>query len=348
MSSEPVFSATAMERFELILGGHVFFETLFSAVDLDLFTILSRNPGASLIVLAEMAGVECKPMRILLLGCTALDLIEKRDEGYYNSSLAETFLSRDSSGNVIAAVEFAHHVVYRPMFHLCEAIRANRNVGLTELPGEGETIYKRLSHRPDLERILHDGLQSTTSKNVEQLLGAFDFARVHHVLDVGGGNGTALCSLAGRHRHLRGTICETPTVCALAHERICAAGLSNRIDIYAGDSFLDPLPTGADCILLMHFMTIWSEAANLSVLRKSYDALPAGGYVVVFDGVQSPDQTGPLRAARWSPYFLVLSSGQGMFYTAEEYANWMAQAGFVDIKHVQTSIDHAVVVGRRS
>ena len=346
MSQDTMPTPAQLEQLELILGGHVFFQTLRSAVNLDVFTLLARSPGASLPRLAELAGVERKPMRILLLGCVALGLIEKR-EGYYNSAIAERLLNRDSPRNVAATVEFAHHLVYRPMFHMADAIRENRNVGLSEFPGAGNTLYERLSQSSELERIFQDGLQSTTAITIEQLLNHFDFTHVRHVLDVGGGNGTALCSLAARYPQLHGTVFETPTVCELARERIAAMGMLDRVGVHPGNSFTDPFPAGPDCILFMHYMTIWSEQANLDLLRKSHAALPSGGSVVVFDGVQSNDETGPLRAARWSPYFLVLSTGEGMFYTADEYASWMREAGFVDVEQVPTPMDHAVVVGRR-
>jgi SAM-dependent methyltransferase len=347
MSDDPKVLAEETERLELILGGHVFFQTLRSAAALDLFTLLARNPGASLESLCELVAVEQQPMRILLLGCTALRLIEKRGEGYYNRAVSTALLSRDSDRNIIPAVEFAHQLVYRPMFHMYDAMRANRNIGLTEFSGPGDTLYERLSHEPELERVFHEGLQSTSAINVEQLLDHFDFSGVRHVLDVGGGNGTALCAVATRHPALRGTILETASVCNLAQKQIAAMGMVGRIRTKAADSFSDPFPTGADCILFMHFLTIWSPQSNVELLRKSYAVLPPGGSVVIFDGAQSNDRTGPLRAARWCPYFLVLSSGEGMFYTGDEYAQWTREAGFVEVQQVFTSTDHVVVSGQR-
>ncbi|MDP9051183.1 MAG: acetylserotonin O-methyltransferase [Acidobacteriota bacterium] len=336
-----------MERLEMVLGGHVFFQTLRSAVEFDLFTLLARNPGASMTELAGRVGIEHQSMRILLLGCTALGLVERRGDGYHNSETAQLLLSRDSTRNITAAVEFAHKLVYRPMFHLYEALRTGRNIGLDEFPGNGKTFYERLSNSPELERLFQAGLQSTSATSVQQLSSCFDFGRVRHVLDVGGGNGTALCSLLHNHPHLKGTVFETPTVCALAREQIAQVGMSDRIGTFSGNSFTDPFPEGADCILFMHFMTIWSERSNRELFRKSYEALPVGGLAIVFDGVQSNDQTGPLRAARWSPYFLVLSSGEGMFYTGDEYAHWMREAGFVDVNQIPTPMSHAVIVGQR-
>jgi hypothetical protein len=340
-------SDVTADRLELILGGHVFFQTLRAAIDVDVFTLLARTPGLSLEGLARAAAVAEMPMRILLLGCTALGLIERRAGDYYNSSLGEKLFSRDSSDNIIPTVEFQHRLVYRPMFHLAEAVRENRNVGLAEFPGEGNTLYERLALQPDLQRVFHKSLETTTRSNVEQLLANVDFSTTRHVVDIGGGNGTALCALANRYPGLRATLVESASVCDLAREHIATAGLTERLSVYSCDCFLDPFPEGADCFLFMHFLTIWSGEQNLFVLRKAFEAMPSGGTVVVFDGAQSNDQCGPLRAARWSPYFLALSSGHGMFYTSAEYAGWIQQAGFTNLKQVLTAPDHTLITARK-
>jgi methyltransferase len=335
------------DRLELIIGGHIFFQTVRSAVELDVFTALSVNSGLTLLQIAEFANVETKPMRVLLLGCTALRLLRKQGDSYFNTPAAESLLNRNSPNNIIATIDFAHHLVYRPMFHMADAIRENKNCGLAEFPGEGKTLYEKLQQMPELERVFQDGLRSSSAANVSQLLSNFDFGSVGSVLDVGGGKGTALCVLAEKYPHIAGTVFESPTVCALATEYIAEHGLSDRIAAHAGNAFVDPFPVGADCVLFMHFMTIWSEQSNMEFLKKAYDSLSPGGSVIIFDGMQSNDQTGPLRAARWSPYFMVLSSGEGMFYTPAEYESWMVQTGFVDVRSIQTAPDHVVVIGHR-
>ena len=335
------------EQLELILGGHVFFQTLRTAVELDLFTAISRTPGISLSALGLELGVEAYPLRIVLLGCLALRLIERRGDGLHNSSVANEYLNRDSAENIIPAVEFAHKVVYRGMYHMAESVKQNKNLGLCEFPGTEGTLYERLSHDPALEELLHEGLQSTTRANVNLLMQHFDFCRVHNILDVGGGNGTAINAIAKRYSHLRGTILESQSVSALARQYIANEGMSERIDIRPGSGFTDPFPKTADCILFMHFMTIWSEKKNRDLLAKCYDALPRGGFVLIYDGAQRNDYTGPIRAARWSPYFLVLSSGEGMFYSMDEYAGWVEKAGFVEIQQITVSLDHILVVGRK-
>jgi hypothetical protein len=335
------------EVLELLLGGPVFFQTLRSAVDLDIFTILMRNPGRTLEQLAGLAEVQVKPMRILLLGCTALGLVELDGNLFYNSRIAATLFTKDSDENILSTIDLWHHLLYKPMFHMAESVRQNRNCGLIEIPGQGETVYERLGQNPHLEKIFQAGLQSTSSANVSQLATNFDFSQIRHVLDLGGGKGTALCALARMYPNLAGTVFESPTVSQLAAQYIQAAGLSERLGVHAGNAHTDPLPTGGDCILIMHFLTIWSEESNIALLKKCFEALPSSGQLILFDGMQSNERNGPLRAARFSPYFLVLSSGHGMFYTPKEYANWLEQAGFIDVITIQTAPDHLIVHGRR-
>src|SRR5688572_15714969 len=65
------------EKLSLIVGGHIFFQTLSAAVQLDLFDVLSRKPRQTRAQIAKALGIEEKPARILLLGCTSLGLTKK-------------------------------------------------------------------------------------------------------------------------------------------------------------------------------------------------------------------------------------------------------------------------------
>jgi hypothetical protein len=81
------------------------------------------------------------------------------------------------------------------------------------------------------------------------------------------------------------------------------------------------------------------------LLRKAYDALAPGGSVIVFNMMQSDDETGPLTAAMGSPYFLTLATGQGMLYTWREYQTWMRDAGFAAVRTQKLPRDHGAIIG---
>jgi len=335
------------ERFYLVFGGHIFFQTLRSAVKLDLFSLLAKHGRLTRAQIAEHLGIEEQPARILLLGCTAVGFLRKRGLYYSNSRLTQELLVKGRRGNITSYVELEHQLMYKAMPWMYEAIRENRNVGLKEFKGDEPTIYQRLAHYPELQQIFQDAMHEL-SVHANQALARFvDFSTVRHVVDVGGGDGTNLIQLLREWPHLRGTVFDWPSVCEIARKNIEASGLADRLNTHPGDCFNDPFPEGVDCLLFAHFLTIWSRERDSQLLRKAYDALPSGGKAIIVNMMQHDDESGPLSAAVGSPYFLTLATGEGMLYTWAEYEGWMKKAGFRRVERERLPRDHGAIVGTK-
>src|SRR5438874_5168691 len=89
------------ERMYLILGGHIFFQTLSAAVELDLFSLLAKHKSMTREEIAQTLKCADQPTRILLLGCTALGLLSKRGASYSNTLLSQRLLVRSARKNII-------------------------------------------------------------------------------------------------------------------------------------------------------------------------------------------------------------------------------------------------------
>jgi cyclopropane fatty-acyl-phospholipid synthase-like methyltransferase len=233
------------------------------------------------------------------------------------------------------------------MYSFYQALKANKNVGLEDLEGNEPTLYERLAHVPQLEKVFQDAMQAISVQANGMLLHFVDFSDVCHVVDVGGGDGTNAIALARRYPHLHATVFDSPSVCQIAQNNVQRAGLDHQVATFSGDCFEDPFPANADCFLFSHFATIWSEERNRHLLRKTFQALPSGGKVVVFNMMQHDDETGPLSAAMGSPYFLTLATGEGMLYTWSEYQRWMKEAGFSEVQTRRLPRDHGAVIGTK-
>ncbi len=118
--------------------------------------------------------------------------------------------------------------------------------------------------------------------------------RVRRMVDVGGGTGAMLACLLRRHPEVRGTLVDFPATVARAPEVINAAGVADRVS-FAGQSFFDPLPAGADLYLLKSVLNDWPDEPTVAILRRCAEAARPAGTVVVLGGV-SPDQAPPLMA----------------------------------------------------
>ena len=66
--------------------------------------------------LARALGVADKPMRILLLGCTAMGVLRKRGDRYSNTWLARQVLCKDQPRNILAVIEWQQLINYRALY----------------------------------------------------------------------------------------------------------------------------------------------------------------------------------------------------------------------------------------
>src|ERR1700682_1244449 len=99
------------------------------------------------------------------------------------------------------------------------------------------------------------------------IVSAYDWGSLGHVIDVGGGNGALLIALLKAHPDLRGTVFDQPATADAAWKGLSAAGLAGRADVVAG-SFFDPLPAGAGGYLLSAVIHDWDDAAAIATLRR--------------------------------------------------------------------------------
>lgn len=338
---------TPSERFWHILGGHIFFQTLVTAVEVGLFDLLHEAGPLTREQIAEKLNLAPKPVRIILLGLVSLRMVRKKSDRYSLNYLSRRYLVSTSPFNILAVLKWQKYINYKAMFHLTEAVRTNTNAGLSEFSGTESTLYERLEHTPPLNRIFQDAMEDISKQAATSLAQYLDTSRCSYLVDVGGGNGTVLMSLADKNPHLRGAVMDLPSVQAINREHIGQRGFLDRLDFVSGNCFTDPFPARGDMILFCHFFTIWSEEKSTDLLRKCHASLPSGGQVVLFNMMQRDSEDGPLSAAMGSPYFLTLATGEGMLYAWKDYERWMRNAGFKKIRRVFLPIDHGIIIGEK-
>ncbi|SFK38351.1 Ubiquinone/menaquinone biosynthesis C-methylase UbiE [Nitrosomonas aestuarii] len=346
-TTEDTLNSAEINHLSLIFGGHIFFQTLRTAVQLGIFDLLNKEGPLTRQEIAKRLDLQEQPLRIVVLGLISTGLLNKQGDQYSNSKVANRFLVQDSPRKITAYVELQHRVMYKGLYWMLDAVRENKNVGLKEFSGDEPTLYQRLAHEPELEKIFQEAMQELSVQTNAEMVQFMDLSDVKHLVDVGGGDGTNIIALAKRWPHLKATVFDSPTVCEIAKENIAAHGLSDRLDAVAGNCFNDSFPKDADYLMFCHFFTIWSEEKDRELFRKCYESLPPNGKVAIFNMMQHDDETGPLTAAIGSPYFLAIATGLGMLYTWNEYESWMRDAGFQKTQRHNLSLDHGLIVGTK-
>ena len=337
-----------LDLLQIIVCGVTAFELLRAGLEFDLFGRLEAADGMDLPTVAAAIGIERQPARILLLGLAALKLIRKEGPKYVNSDIARRHLLAYPPGSLGSLVEVHKKIVNQGIVDLAESLRANTNVGVRRLSGPGSTVYERLEADPELYQLFWGHFGVISENLFSLLMETFDFSRMRHVADVGGGDATNAILLAQRYPHLEVTVFEQARA-GVAAKKAAEAGLAARVHAWQGDFFTDPFPPGIDGIIVCHVFEMWSLERNTNMLRHCYGALPPGGTLLVYNYVSDDDYTGSLGAAFMSAYFMALATGEGMVYAAGDMETAIRNAGFSRVERYSEGVgfDHALLVARK-
>jgi hypothetical protein len=332
-----------------IMNGYIYSQTLVTACDLKLFTHLSEKPGATREDLQAILDLSEHSTRVLMLAACASGLVRRDAETgqYYNSALSQKVLVEGTRQSMLAFVQFNHRVQQRCITQFTRALKEDRNAGLDELPGEGTTLYQRLTSYPELETVFQEGMGAYTRLS-PKMLEVPEFAEIRNLLDVGGGDGSNAVRLCRRLPQMRAILLDIPSVVSIARTVVSQAGLAERIRCIPGDMFADPWPTGHDAVLLSHIVEIFSPEKIRQLYAKAYDALSRNGKLFVWTIMANDFETAALQAAKSSIYFLCVASGEGMAYPANQHLQLMRAAGFRDVKiYGAAEIDHGALVATK-
>ena len=175
---------------------------------------------------------------------------------------------------------------------------------------------------------------------------ALDARGLTRLLDVAGGSGIYACAIVARHPHLRATVLEKPPVDAVARRAIEKRGLSDKVNVIAGDMLAEELPGDCDAHLISNVLHDWDEPVVKQILAKSHRALRSGGLLVIHDAHLNETKTGPLPVAKYSA--LLMHSTEGKCYSVAEIGGYLTEIGFGSIQFAETAADRSIVTARKS
>ena len=323
-----------MDDLVLLLYGHSAFQNLYAGCELGVFELLWKNPDLSQTEIAQHLQLEAYPTKALLLGLTALKLIQKVGDQYRNSLVIQMLFLENTWKEFYDVVLFEAKIVYRGSIDYVESLKQNRNVGLRQFQGQGPDLYNRLHEDPGLDKVFYNFMGSWSKLVTPLWLKKIDFSHFESVVDVGGGDATNSIALAEAFPNVKITLMDIPDSCKIAQSHIDQKQLTDRIKVMGGDIFVDEFPKDQDCFLFIHVLVIWSLDKNTSLLRRAYQALKPGGSLIIFNMMTSDQEDGPLMAALDSSYFVSIPHEGGMIYSWSDYEQCLRDAGFSQMKRI--------------
>jgi (2Fe-2S) ferredoxin/predicted O-methyltransferase YrrM len=291
---------------------------VLTALELDVFTAVAS--GASAEQVAERIQADPRATEMLLNVLVSLKLLDKKEGKFFNTVAAARFLCEGSRDNARGGLMHTAQLWHR-WSSLTDCVRAGTSVETGSREDSSVSDFIAAMDRNARERA--DAVVKATGVN-----------GIKRMLDLGGGSGAYSIAFARALPGLRSEILDRSDVLPLTQGYIREAGLADRITTRAGDMLCDPLGENYDLILASAICHMFSPEENRSLFRRVRQALGPKGKLVVQDFILEPDKTAPQFAALFSLNMLV-GTRAGSSYSEPEYASWLRDAGFSDVRRLR-------------
>ncbi|MBI1791197.1 MAG: methyltransferase, partial [Acidobacteria bacterium] len=307
-------------------------KTLLSAVEMELFTELAKHPE-DLQALQGRLGLHPRSARDFLDTLVALSFLERRDGKYYNTPSTDFFLDKRKPSYIGGVLEMANHRLYGFWNHLTVALRTGEQQN--EAKGGGPGFFATLYADPArLKQFLKAMTGLSRGANLA-IAAKFPWEKYQTTADIGTAQGDLVAQVALAHPHISGIGFDLAEVAPIFEEYVAQNGLSSRVEFRAGSFFEDPLPR-ADVLMMGHILHDWNLEEKKLLIRKAYEALPAGGALIVYESIIDDDRSKNVFGLMMSLNMLIETPG-GFDYTGADCMGWMKEAGFRE-----TRVEHLV------
>jgi hypothetical protein len=298
-------------------------KTLLSAIEIGVFTELARGPE-QFAPLSGRLGLHPRSARDFLDTLTALGFLQRTGDTYANTPETDLFLDERKPSYIGGILEMANHRLYPFWGHLTEALRTG--LPQNELKSGGPGVFETLYADPArLKQFL--AAMTGISHGANMTIGrAFPWKDYRTIVDVGTAQGDLAAQVALANPHLRGQGFDLQEVAPIFEEYIARVGVADRVTFAPGSFFDVPLPR-ADVVMMGHILHDWDLPTKQMLIGKAYDALPAGGALIVYEAIIDDDRSKNAFGLMMSLNMLIETPG-GFDYTGADCQGWMKAAGF--------------------
>jgi SAM-dependent methyltransferase len=311
-------------RLQRLARGYTETAVFYAAIDLDLFTHVSRGAG-SIPEVAAATGISELNAERLVVVALALDLLRRAPDGrLVNAPDCEKFMVSTSQRYAGPWMTFTRAEVPQ-WFALTEKLR-------DPTPPSELGMYDDLT--VERARKYHAATYSIGLGAGRRFCRTVDLGGRRRMMDLGGGSGAYSISAVKAFDGLEAVVFDLPPVTVVTQEYLERTGVTDRVTTVGGDFINDPLPTGCDVAVMASNLPIYNAENIQKVVSKAFEALEPGGEMHLIGETLAADGIGPLDAALWGLAEIHYGSG-GRAHTVDECIGYFRTAGFVDVENTE-------------
>ena len=306
------------EELAAVMRGFMESRIVLTAIELDMFTAIGS--GASAKQVAEKISADLRGTLAVLNALASFKILAKKEEKFHNTPLTARYLVAGSPDDSRSAMMHTVHLWHR-WSTLTEAVKKGSPIAYVDpsaRPKDGTIAFIAAMHK-------------NASFRAKQIANAIDLAGVNSLLDLGAGSGAYSIAFAKKKPDMKVTAFDLPIVIPLTQNYVKDAGLEGKISTLQGNMLTDDLGKNYDLVILNAICHMFGPEQNILLFKRINAALNKNGRVVIQDFILNDDKTFPRQAAVFAINMLVNTQSGGTF-SADEYINWLNQAGFADAK----------------
>ena len=298
-------------------------KTLLSAVGLGLFSVLAESGPLEAEELRARLELHERSATDFFDALVALGMLERTDGRYSNTPATDLFLDRAKPSYAGGILEMAEARLYPFWANLTEGLRTGAAQNEAK---EGGDMFEALYADPAKLAQFAAAMSSISVPSGQAIAAKFPWSDHASVIDLGCAEGAVPVQIALAHPHISGGGFDLPPLAPIFDRYVSQVGLGDRLEFTGGDFFADDLPQ-ADVYVMGHILHDWDLDEKRRLLQKTYDALPDGGALIVYDAIIDDDRRESAFGLLMSLNMLIETPG-GFDYTGADCRGWMADTGF--------------------
>jgi hypothetical protein len=328
------------EKVTDIIFGRWKSQILYAGVKLGIFDHLSSIPREASQVARDLALDPALSYRLLrALGSIGL-LREDHHNRFSLTSMGELLQSNNPQtlrGVALLEEGPEHYAVWK---HLVAMVRDGKQDGFVR--EFGQRIFDYAAKHPSYAEVFNQAMNSYSAiqtKWVLEALDGYDFSKIHHLCDIGGGHGHLMCNLLLKHPHLRGTVLDVEQV--IRDKTMLWAnkmGITTDRCNYVGGDMFNRVPR-SDAYFMKMILHDWDDNECLKILSNIGRASASETKLFVIEHIVPGPET-PHFSKLFDIHMLCALTGKER--TEEEYLMLLKQSGF---RHVKTHFPLSKVMG---
>jgi O-methyltransferase domain len=308
-----------------LVQSHRITAVIYVAAMLNLAEALGTDAKSA----AELAGLvsaDESALRRLLVALTTIGVCNRSDRDKFAMTDLGRQLDQNTDPSFKDWVLFEGELLVQSWGGLIDSVRSGKTA--TQIRGDGNDRYAAMGNSPDVIGRFNAAMVSLTRSLVPGIVEAYDFSASRVVMDIGGGSGELIGGVLLHNPGLKGIAFDLARCEDEAREHFSRLGIAGRCRFAAGD-FFEAIPGGADTILMKSIIHNWDDDRSRIILRKSRDALPAGGKLIMIERIMPERPAIDAQARECAMSDLNMLRGPGGFERTEtEYLTLAESAGF--------------------